>query len=351
MNTKLFLISLSLVTIFNIYAAEEVKCESNNKSAVPGKGIVTLDNDIEKIIRPHSKWAANALSKNECDNILKEIEKAKVSSAVIPELLSAIDIIKAECGIGSDPTVVVKDVFPFTIEGTDLFFEWDENGKLITTINQKIDKNLDILEYSKKDLIDGVVVLSIDQQKIFDSKKADLVEATDNSSDNKNIVSRWWDGVKKNVTKIAKDGTTEVYIPSIAYHDRSTYTADKVKTLNELAVGVGVGKRLKNENGNTELLFAMVHLDSHSQVEFNAGYGWQKNIKLTDKATVGIGYAAGVISRKDLANHTPIPFILPMASIEYDSKYSVNAVLIPKLNGGINHGNVLFIFGRYDFDK
>jgi palmitoyl transferase len=351
MNTKKILLAFCLLSVTSVYAADEVKCETNNKAAVPSKGIDGLDQDVKKIIQPHSKWAANSLSKTECDAIIKDIDKAKADASTIPELLSAIDIIKAECGLGDDPKVVVKDVIPFTIQNTNLYFEWDDNGKLIIKHDKKLDDKMIVVEYSKKDLTENPVVLSVDQQKLFDSKKADLSEVQDSTGDKKNIVSRWWEGVKGDVSKIVKEGTTEVYVPSIAYHDRSTYTPDKVKALNELAIGVGVGKSIKNENGNTEMLFAMVHLDSHSDVEFNAGYGWQKNFQVSDKTTVGIGYAAGVISRKDLASYTPIPFVLPMASVEYGKKYSVNGVLIPKLNGGINHGNVLFIFGKYEFDK
>lgn len=350
-SKKIILIYLILAISIPTYAEVNVKCNKNINLSNPSSEITSLDQNIEKIIKPKSKWSANQLSKKECDNILKQIEKAKITSAMIPELLSSIDVIKAECGIGPDPLVVVKDVMPFIIQNTNLFLEWNEAGKLSIKTNNKIDEYDYIVEYSKKDLESSPLVLSEDQQKMLDSKEADLKEISDKSADKKGMVGRWWGSVKDNIKTIAKEGTTEVYLPVIAYHDRSTYTPDKVAQLNEAAVGVGIGKSLKNKKGNTEMVYAMVHLDSHAQVELNVGYGWLKNFQISENTTVGIGYSAGVISRKDINNHIPLPFILPMASVEYGKKFSVNGVLIPKLNGGINHGNVVFLFGKYEFDK
>jgi hypothetical protein len=39
--------------------------------------------------------------------------------------------------------------------------------------------------------------------------------------------------------------------------------------------------------------------------------------------------------------------VLPVASVRYQ-KVEIMTSYVPKLNGGINHGSVLYIFGKID---
>jgi palmitoyl transferase len=341
-----FILNLPL----NVYSEE---CKKNNPNTLDYSKILVLANQVNKVCSdsesPKSKWMAHKISNEDCAAILKQINENKLDSALIPEILTAVDIVKAECEGTSDPKVVVKDVMPFTIDGSKLYFSWDDNNKLIVKNNYEMKSDDYISVYAAKDLFSTDSILNENQKKMVST--LDLKELKSSNWKEKGIVKKWWESTKNNVLKILVDGETDMYIPMIAYHDRNTYDAEHIKNLNEAALGIGVGKSIINEKGNSEMLFAMAHLDSHSQVEFNVGYGWQKNFNVTDKTKVGIGYAAGVISREDLNNRIPIPFILPMASVTYDKKISLNGVLIPKLDGGINHGAVVFIFGKYTFDK
>jgi lipid IVA palmitoyltransferase len=52
------------------------------------------------------------------------------------------------------------------------------------------------------------------------------------------------------------------------------------------------------------------------------------------------------VQRPDIADGIPVPVILPTGSVRY-GKATVMGLFIPSLNGTLNHGNTLFLFGRY----
>ena len=164
------------------------------------------------------------------------------------------------------------------------------------------------------------------------------------------FAKRWWDAVTNNFSDIYHEGNNDLYIMGYAYHDRRTYTLEKLKDLNEGAYGLGYGKSKDNIKGNTEMLYLMAHLDSHKDVQVNAGYAWLKKFQVVENFRVGIGYTAFLVSRTDFAHRIPLPFALPLVAIDI-GKASINAILIPKLNDGINNGNVLFIFGKFTWNS
>jgi len=185
-------------------------------------------------------------------------------------------------------------------------------------------------------------------QVIEDNNKVTAKENVEEPE--KNFAKRWWDASKNKVSLIYDEGKNDLYLTLYAYHDRFTYTPEKLEELNEGAYGFGFGRSRVNEKGNTEMLFVMTHLDSHSDVQVNAGYGWVKKFNIFGNTKLGIGYAAGLVSRSDFYGRIPIPFALPLGTIDVGD-ISLNAILIPKLNDGINNGNVLFIFGKFSWDR
>ncbi|MEA9355613.1 hypothetical protein SHI21_05360 [Bacteriovorax sp. PP10] len=175
-------------------------------------------------------------------------------------------------------------------------------------------------------------------------------EHVETSQASQNFAQRWWNASRNKVTRIYDEGKNDFYLTLYAYHDRFTYTPEKLKELNEGAYGFGFGRSILNEKGNSEMLFAMTHLDSHSDLQVNVGYAWVKNFNFIGNSKLGVGYAAGLVSRSDFANRIPIPFVLPMGTIDLGNG-TVNLILIPKLNDGINNGNVLFIFAKFSWDR
>ncbi|MBC7428550.1 MAG: hypothetical protein H7336_08070 [Bacteriovorax sp.] len=175
-------------------------------------------------------------------------------------------------------------------------------------------------------------------------------QAAADSQSSQNFAVKWFEATKNKFVTIYDQGQNDLYVLGYAYHDRNTYTKDKLKNLNEGAYGLGLGRSIVNEKGNTEMLYAMFHLDSHKDLQVNIGYAWVKKISVIGNLKVGIGYTAFLVSRTDFAHRIPIPFALPLATIDIGNA-SLNAILIPKLNNGINNGNVLFLFGKFTWGR
>ena len=52
-----------------------------------------------------------------------------------------------------------------------------------------------------------------------------------------------------------------------------------------------------------------------------------------------------IIQRPDIASGWPVPVILPLFTLR-SQKVEVLSTFIPTLNGGVNHGSVLYLFGK-----
>ena len=94
-------------------------------------------------------------------------------------------------------------------------------------------------------------------------------------------------------------------------------------------------------------MFFLVFEDSHRQPEFNLGYTWTTYWLSREGLQPGLGFTAAIIQRPDIANGWPVPVVLPLFTLRYQT-VEVLSTYIPKLNGGVNHGSVLYIFGKID---
>ncbi len=141
------------------------------------------------------------------------------------------------------------------------------------------------------------------------------------------------------------DGNTELYLTGYAWHNRYTYSAERIDTYNELAWGGGFGKGFYDEDGDWHGLSAFAFLDSHSKLEPAVGYGFIKTAHLNENTRVGIGYSILVTARSDILHGIPFPGALPWITLNY-RRATLAATYIP---GGAGAGNVLFIIGKWTF--
>lgn len=151
--------------------------------------------------------------------------------------------------------------------------------------------------------------------------------------------------------RILDEGDNVLYLSGYAYHDRGTYSPEKIAEFNEAAWGAGFGRTLIDDKGNSNALFALAFLDSHSDVQAQVGYAREWRWHFAEHAAVGAGFVAMLVSRADMFNNFPFPVILPLASIEVN-RVALMATYIPKLSssdGG--NGNVLFLFGRINLGR
>lgn len=152
----------------------------------------------------------------------------------------------------------------------------------------------------------------------------------------------YWAQTKKRLYQIWTEGHGDMYVPFYAWHNRWTYTSDKLPYYNENPWGAGMGKGIWDEHGNWQGLYAMVFLDSHKNVQPMGGYGYLLTYHPTPDSGLGIGFTAMMTARPDILNNWPFPGALPLGSIYYKNVMLLGAY-VP---GGENIGNVLFLMTK-----
>lgn len=145
------------------------------------------------------------------------------------------------------------------------------------------------------------------------------------------------------------EGSPELYLSGYAWHNRFTYSAERLhkSKYNELAWGGGFGKGFFDENGNWHGLYAFAFLDSHKNLEPVAGYAFLKVANVTQNFKAGLGFSVLVTARPDILDGIPFPGAVPWAGVFY-KKLSIKAAYIP---GSSKNGNVLYLVGTYTLDK
>lgn len=143
-------------------------------------------------------------------------------------------------------------------------------------------------------------------------------------------------------------GRPMVLLSGYTWHDPSTYDDDKLEAFNAEAWGGGFGLGRFDEKGDGYSWYTLAFKDSHYDWTVMAGWSWTTYWPERSDFAVGLGYTAFLMSRPDIFNNIPFPAILPLASIKLGPA-EIMGTFIPKLNGGVNHGNVGYFFGRIQF--
>ncbi|MFC3108553.1 hypothetical protein ACFQAT_03305 [Undibacterium arcticum] len=161
----------------------------------------------------------------------------------------------------------------------------------------------------------------------------------------------WWQKIRDKADQITAVHQNDLYLSGYIHHGRNTYTAERIRELNERhAWGAGVGKTLRNDGGDEESLFAFGFSDSHFKPQLMAGYAhlWSWPL-LGSGLEVAGGYTALMISRADMYSGVPFPAVLPVGAIGTSSA-KLMATYVPRLSRDGNNGDVLFFFARFSFD-
>jgi lipid IVA palmitoyltransferase len=157
----------------------------------------------------------------------------------------------------------------------------------------------------------------------------------------KGLLARTWDNVKL----AYYDGTSEVLIPTYTWHLPFAYTREKINEYQNYPYGLGYGRGRFDEKGDYHGVFAMGFQDSHFLPEWMIGYSSKTYWDLGGEFKGGLGYVTGFTTRSDYAHYTPVPFILPAASIER-GRWSLDIAYVP---GGKGNGNVIFFTNKWRF--
>lgn len=182
-----------------------------------------------------------------------------------------------------------------------------------------------------------VVVLFIISAHVF---AADAVQTTPKSCEK-------WPGLLQRSCKrwhqIWSEGNTDLIVTGYAWHNRYTYTPEKIKSYNEKAYGGGLGRSFIDEDGDFHGLFAFGFPDSHKNFEPVVGYGFLKNWSIAGALSMGLGFTGLITARPEINNGIPFPGVLPLAGALY-KRLTLFATYIPGLKGT---GNVLFVFAKW----
>ncbi len=143
-------------------------------------------------------------------------------------------------------------------------------------------------------------------------------------------------------------GRATWFFSGYSWHLPGTWSQDRLDELNSNAWGGGYGFARTDEHGDNYIWFALFFKDSHDNLQSQVGWAWLTYWPAVSDVAVGLGYTAFIVQRPDIASGWPIPAILPVGSVKLGPA-EVMASYIPKLNGGINHGDVLYLFARYQF--
>ncbi len=160
--------------------------------------------------------------------------------------------------------------------------------------------------------------------------------------------SSWYEPMVRGVQDIWNDGRHELFVPFHTHHLRFAYSDEKIDGYQEHPVGFGYGRGKFTEDGLVRHgLFGMGFQDSHYKPSYMLGYGRQWFWRPGGGLRIGGGFTAFLMTRSDIASYWPFPGILPMASVGYRD-VSLEAAYVP---GGEGYGNVVFIWGRFTFDR
>ncbi|MDS4055560.1 lipid IV(A) palmitoyltransferase PagP [Accumulibacter sp.] len=141
------------------------------------------------------------------------------------------------------------------------------------------------------------------------------------------------------------DGQGELLVPFHTYHLRFAYTQEKIDSFVENTWGLGYGRSRYDAQGNWHSLYAMGFRDSHGKFEPVLGYAYQWMWGEAKGAHAGLGYTVLLTARSDIGHYTPIPGVLPIASLGY-GRGGLSMAYVP---GGKGNGNVIFLWGRFAF--
>lgn len=276
-----------------------------------------------------SKYFRTALSNQSCTEAMNVLSRSGANQTRYAQLDALIEAFSVECGISENEPNINFPAVAFKFENENLLVLWDEQS---ITINDQAEITLEL-------------TMPQTFKNIITIKKNDV----DFKKENRLLtrVSKKLEEARNHLQMIYEQGQARLILSGYAYHDRGTYTPEKLAELNERAWGIGLERVIINKNGNRESVFAMIFLDSHSDPQPAVGYNWQAGFRVTKSVVAYIGASAGLTMRSDMMINdkvpVPIPYIFPTAGLSI-GKLDIQSVLIPQLGGGINNGNVLFIF-------
>jgi len=159
--------------------------------------------------------------------------------------------------------------------------------------------------------------------------------------------SEWFAAARQEVAQTWREGSSEYYLPFHTVHMPWAYDEEQNKHYQNWPPGFGFGRGRFDAAGRWHGLYAMGFQDSHFKPEWVAGYGWKTYWQTPANVKLGLGYTVGLTTRTDIGHYTPVPYLLPIASVDY-GRFALEGVFIP---GGNSYGNVMLLWFKWHTDS
>jgi hypothetical protein len=157
----------------------------------------------------------------------------------------------------------------------------------------------------------------------------------------------WVEAGCRHVADTYQQGGDALLVSGYEWHIPSDWSPERRHEENEKAWGLGWARSREQPNGDTENVYFLVFRDSHRHAQFNLGYTWTTYWGERSGLQGGFGFTAFIFQRPDIADGWPVPAVLPLVSARYrQAEFFVSYV--PKVSAGVNHGSVLYVFGKID---
>jgi len=157
----------------------------------------------------------------------------------------------------------------------------------------------------------------------------------------------WVETGCRHVADTYQQGGDALLVSGYEWHIPYAWTPERRAAENEKAWGGGWARSREQPNGNTENVFFLVFKDSHRQAQFNLGYAWTTYWGDRSSIQGGLGFTALIIQRPDIVDGWPVPVVLPLFTLRYQ-KAELLTTYVPRFGGAVNHGSVLYVFGKID---
>lgn len=147
------------------------------------------------------------------------------------------------------------------------------------------------------------------------------------------------------INDINTQGKRDIYLTGYHWYPRHQ---EEPITHQKWGYGAGVGKSLMNDAGNEHMVYGLAFADQKKHAQLLVGYSYQAYWNIVGDLKLGVGYSAGLTSKRNQFHRIPFPYLLPMASVKYRA-LTLYATYIPNLHG-VNQKNRVFLFGKYTFN-
>ena len=135
-----------------------------------------------------------------------------------------------------------------------------------------------------------------------------------------------WTQTTQHLGQIWDEGDIELLLPIHTWHNRMSYSSEKIRKYNENPWGFGIGKYIDPVSNRRYGIAALTFQDSFNKPEPTLWYSWQALYREGKDFRPSCGFVAGLTFR-DNYHWLPVPGAAPTVGFDYKN-FSLEALYI-----------------------